>query len=161
MYIVYSRQLQITQTVHLILECPVVSYPERVNNAISTLNNVVKTDELVSIHLSVGWKIHVKPLSSNPLENSMNYFPCVLFLLLEMLAQQKTYLQTVWSGKPRVSKKSFLAFWFVIDLVSLRFTFMTFRTRWVSRGNEDWKCNVSFVEYHSFYFTKQYLHLST
>ena len=95
MYIVYSRQLQITQTVHLILECPVVSYPERVNNAISTLNNVVKTDELVSIHLSVGWKIHVKPLSSNPLENSMNYFPCVLFLLLEMLAQQKTYLQTV------------------------------------------------------------------
>ena len=66
------RKLQITQTVHLILECPVVSDPERINNAISTLNNVVETDELVSIHLSVGWKIRVKPLPSDPLENSRN-----------------------------------------------------------------------------------------
>ena len=61
----------------MILECPVISYSERVDNTISTLNNVVKTDELVSIHLSVGWKVHVKPLASNPLENSMNYSSCV------------------------------------------------------------------------------------
>ena len=81
MYLSILGKLQITETVHLILECPVICYSERVNNTISSLNNVVKTDKLVSIHLSVGGQIHVKPLPSNPLENSMNYFPCVVLLV--------------------------------------------------------------------------------
>ena len=106
----YIPRLQITETVHLILECPVVSYSERVNNAISSLNDVVKTDELVSIHLTVSGEIHVKPLPSNPLENSMNYFHCVELFVSppENASTAKNLLANSLKWKAKSFEKKFL-----------------------------------------------------
>ena len=125
MYLSIIGELQITETVHLILECPVVCYSKGVNNAISTLNNVVKTDELVSIHLSVGGQIHVKPLPSNPLENSMNYFPCVSLQCVMLLVSgprndstAKNLLANSLKWKAKSFKKKFLGV-----LVCNRFVF--------------------------------------
>ena len=94
----------------MILECPVVCYSERVNNAISSLNDVVKTDELVSIHLTVSGEIHVKPLPSNPLENSMNYFQCVVLFVSppENASTAKNLLANSLKWKAKSFKKKFL-----------------------------------------------------
>ena len=94
----------------MILECPVVCYSERVNNAISSLNNVIKTDELVSINLSVGWQISVKPLPSNPLENSMNYFLCFELFVSppENASTAKNLLANSLKWKAKSFEKKFL-----------------------------------------------------